>query len=198
MKPTFGSISRYGVFPVAHTLDTMGFFTRTVADAAALMSVLSGADDRDPTTAYAPTVDYTHAIDHPRPPRIGVLRRMFESRADSETLGHVDDVLGRLADMGAAVVEVNTRADFDALLAAHRVTMAVEAASVHEADFSTRPNDYGPKLTAMIPGRPECVGGRLRERPGCTEDVPPRHGGSRRRRGRPSHAVPPRRRRPPT
>ena len=150
MKPTFGSISRYGVFPVAHTLDTMGFFTRTVADAAALLSVLTGADDKDPTTVQAPAADYTQATGAPKPPRIGVLRQMFESRADPETLSHVDDVLGRLAEMGATVIEVSTQADFEALLAAHRITMDVEGASVHEADFTTRPHDYGPKLTAML------------------------------------------------
>lgn len=149
MKPTFGRISRYGVFPVANTLDTVGFFTRTVADAAKLLSVLSGPDDKDPITTGASPIHYSHT-NGAKPPRIGVLGQMFERTANSETLSCFGRLLERMDERGATILEVRTPADFDSLLTAHKTTMAVEGASVHKSNFSVRPNDYGPQLSTMI------------------------------------------------
>ncbi len=53
LKPTVGLISRDGVIPISHTQDTPGPMARTVADAAALLDVLAGADARDPATQTA-------------------------------------------------------------------------------------------------------------------------------------------------
>jgi Asp-tRNA(Asn)/Glu-tRNA(Gln) amidotransferase A subunit family amidase len=150
MKPTFGSISRYGVFPVAHTLDTIGFFTRTVVDSAEILSVLSRPDHKDLTTAYAPTTTYSLTTNNVKPPRIGVLRQMFEDKANSETLGHLGKLLSEMEEEGATILEIRTSADFDSLLAAHKLTMSAECASVHKSNFFTRPKDYGPQLTLMI------------------------------------------------
>ena len=150
-KPTFGLISRHGVFPVAATLDTMGFFTRTVADAAILLGALAARDTRDPSTTDTPLSDYVKAVETAEvSPRIGVLWPMFADKADAEVLRNIDAVLKRIGGSGAAVEEVRTSADFDGLLAAHRVTMDAEGASAHEVDFGARPEDYGPKLTAML------------------------------------------------
>ena len=151
MKPTFGLISRHGVFPVAETLDTMGFFTRTVMDAAIMLAAMAGPDENDATTVHAAPVDYVKAVANSHtPPRIGVLRSMFADKADAEVLQNTDAALNLMADSGANVEEATTAADFDELLAAHRVTMDVEGAAVHEADFSARPYNYGPKLTVML------------------------------------------------
>ena len=61
IKPTYGRVSRFGVFPLAHSLDHVGPMTRTVADAAVLLGVLAGHDSRDPTSLRAPVPDYTAA-----------------------------------------------------------------------------------------------------------------------------------------
>ena len=50
IKPTLGLVSRTGVIPIAHSQDTVGPFGRTVADAAALLEVLTGADPQDAAT----------------------------------------------------------------------------------------------------------------------------------------------------
>ena len=79
-KPTLGLVSRTGIIPIAHSQDTAGPMTRTVADAAALLSALCGFDPADPTTrdlAGKPPVDYTAFLDRKglAGMRIGVPRK---------------------------------------------------------------------------------------------------------------------------
>jgi len=139
------------VFPVAWTLDTMGFFTRSVSDAALMLGTLVGRDEDDPSSIDAPGADYVRAANHAEtPPRIGVLGGLFAERANGEVSTHAGSVAERLASAGAVVEAAATSADFEGLLGAHRITMDVEGARVHRADLAARPGDYGPKLTAMI------------------------------------------------
>lgn len=62
VKPTRGLVSRAGVIPLAEGFDTAGPMTRTVSDAAALLTAVAGPDPRDPATAAAPRVDYAAAV----------------------------------------------------------------------------------------------------------------------------------------
>ncbi len=151
LKPTFGRISRHGVIPVAWSLDTMGTFTRTVEDAALLLNVLAGHDPNDASTSASPVPDYTKALASlDRPPRIGLLRQFFYDRADAETRQRTDAVVERLGRQGARVEEIRVPSDFDTLLAAHRIIMTVEAAAVHQASFSARPDDYAPNVRGVV------------------------------------------------
>lgn len=63
-KPTWGSVSRYGLFPFACSLDAVGWFTRTVWDSAAVCSALSGYDPKDMTTAKGTRPDYISAVEN--------------------------------------------------------------------------------------------------------------------------------------
>ena len=157
VKPTFGRISRYGVMPVAWSLDTMGFFTRTVADAALLLKVLAGHDPNDSASSREPVADYeAKTVPSPpggwlgRGPRVGLMGQLFHDQASPEVREHIAGVVGKLSDAGASVDEVTVPVDFDAMLAAHRVVMSVEAAAIHEADFRSRADDYGPKVRTLI------------------------------------------------
>src|SRR5262245_60937897 len=92
IKPTLGLISRAGIVPIAHSQDTAGPMTRTVADAAVLLGAMIGADPDDPATALSPTKgspDYTAALDPNglKGARIGVVRnRLFGSNAAADRL----------------------------------------------------------------------------------------------------------------
>ena len=150
LKPTFGRISRYGVMPVAWSLDTLGLFTLTVEDAALVLGVLAGHDPKDPVSSPMAAADYRGGLAAGQsPPRIGLVSEMIE-RADAEVREHAARVVGELGEAGAAVEEVGVSMGLDDLLAAHRVIMSVEAASVHESDFRARPDDYGPNICALI------------------------------------------------
>ena len=149
LKPTFGLISRYGVFPAAWSLDTMGFFGRSVEDAALLLNVLAGHDPKDFSSADVPPPSPVVAAAD-RPPRIGVVQGFFDERASDEVRAHTAEAVERLGAAGATVSQVTLPTNFDTLLAAHRIVMTVELATVHEADFGTRPDDFGPGVRAFI------------------------------------------------
>ena len=63
-KPTWGLISRYGLFPFSPSLDHVGYFTRSVYDAASLLNILSGHDENDMTSSYKEKIDYCQGIEN--------------------------------------------------------------------------------------------------------------------------------------
>jgi amidase len=105
MKPTLGLVSRTGIIPIAHSQDTAGPMTRSVADAALLLQVLAGEDPRDPATAGHPRVDYAGALAAGRvmPKRIGVLRGL--GNLAKPVLAIFDAAVEDLRRLGATVVD---------------------------------------------------------------------------------------------
>jgi amidase len=108
LKPTLGLISRNGVIPIAHSQDTAGPMTRTVADAAILLGAMVGADSSDAITTTAKAEkDYTQFLqkDGLKGARIGVARQYF---GRSERLDKVlEEQLKVLKDGGATLIDVN-------------------------------------------------------------------------------------------
>ncbi len=151
LKPTFGRISRYGVVPVAWSLDTLGTFTRSVEDAALMLNVMAGRDIKDHSSSSEPVPDYTASIASlSSPPRIGIVRPFFFERCDEEVRGRTIEAVDRLAKSGALVEDVDLSYDFDTVLSAQRVLMTVECAAVHQKNFSLRPDDYAPNVRGVI------------------------------------------------
>ena len=109
IKPTVGLVSRAGIIPIAPSQDTAGPMTRTVADAAALLTVLAGADAQDPATQQAGQNrhDYTRFLDPHglRGKRIGVVRSQFAGQSDL-VASKVEVELEVLKAQGAQLVEV--------------------------------------------------------------------------------------------
>jgi amidase len=107
IKPTLGLVSRSGVIPIAHSQDTAGPMARTVADAAALLSVLIGADPNDTiTTQSKAEKDYTQFLqkDGLRAAKIGVARQYFGRNDKVDKL--IEPHLQVLKDGGATLVDV--------------------------------------------------------------------------------------------
>ena len=151
VKPTFGRISRYGVTPVAWSLDTVGYFTRTVEDAAIMLDALAGRDELDPSSSREPVSPYAEAADNASSaPRIGVVRRFFFDYADDETVAHTEEALERLERAGAVVEDASPSTEFDVLLAAHRTAMNVESAVTRGRDFEARPEDFSPNVRSSV------------------------------------------------
>ena len=109
IKPTVGLVSRAGVIPIAHSQDTVGPMTRTVADGAALLGALTGLDQRDnATTASAEhfTTDYTQFLD-PKGlvgARIGVARKRYFGY-HTETDAVIEEAIAAMREAGAVIVD---------------------------------------------------------------------------------------------
>ena len=149
-KPSYGRVSRYGVIPVSWSLDTMGWMTRSAADAALLLQVLAGADVNDPAAADWPVPDYAAGLDNPQPPRIGLLRQFFYDNADAETRRHTDGMAERLAQAGASIEELALPDSFETAIADQQVIMAVEGSAFHEPMYRRQADDYQPRLRELI------------------------------------------------
>ena len=109
MKPTYGRVSRYGLVAFASSLDQIGPLARTVRDAALLLGVIAGHDERDSTSVDAPVPDYAAALGRDLGGlRVGVPREFFSSEgADPGTLERVRAAIAVLEEAGAKTVPVS-------------------------------------------------------------------------------------------
>ena len=149
LKPTYGRISRYGVVPVSWSLDHVGILTRTVADAALMLEVLSGEDANDPGSLRQPVPDFSEQMAaHDRPPRIGLVRQYYQDYCTPEIWAHTEAVANRLAEAGAEVEEIPLPDSFARVHSFQRIVMNVDCAAFHEANHRIRADDYGPRIRA--------------------------------------------------
>ncbi len=108
LKPTYGRVSRYGLVAFASSLDQIGPLTRDVADAAVMLTAISGKDPLDATSLDEPVPDYAAALRaDPRGLRIGVPREYFVDGLDPEVEAAVRGAIELLAEHGAVVEEVS-------------------------------------------------------------------------------------------
>ena len=142
MKQTWSRVSRYGVMPLADSLDHAGPITRSVRDAALMLEVIAGHDPNDPTSSREPVPDFTGAIGRSlKGTRVGVIKQLLEG-VSGEVLPSFEAALARLRELGAAVEEVSMPSIGQAPAIATTIMFA-EAAEFHEDWIRTRPQDYG-------------------------------------------------------
>jgi aspartyl-tRNA(Asn)/glutamyl-tRNA(Gln) amidotransferase subunit A len=110
-KPTYGRVSNRGVIPMAWTLDHVGPMCKTVEDAAILLGVMAGYDERDPSTVDVPVADYASAVGAPTASlRLGVPTSGFFEDLDTEVEAALDAALGVLGDLTAGIRNVDVPA----------------------------------------------------------------------------------------
>jgi aspartyl-tRNA(Asn)/glutamyl-tRNA(Gln) amidotransferase subunit A len=108
MKPTYGLISRYGLIAFASSLDTVGTFTRSVRDAALLLSSIAGKDPLDATSLDTPRRDYTEGLEAGVSGlRVGVVREAFGEGVEPGVSDSVRAAVDTLAGLGASVGEAS-------------------------------------------------------------------------------------------
>jgi aspartyl-tRNA(Asn)/glutamyl-tRNA(Gln) amidotransferase subunit A len=151
LKPTHGRISAAGVTPLAWSLDHVGVFARSVADAALALGVLAGQDDADLLTAAVPTEDYEAALRRTeRPPRLGIPRGLFEDEASAEVGAHLGAVASAFARERAAIEEALIPHSAESVRNAHALVMRVEAAAYHRELFARNTDSYRPFIRAIV------------------------------------------------
>jgi len=109
LKPTYGRVSRYGLVAFASSLDQVGPFSTSVADAAELLQVIAGADPRDSTCLKAPVPDYRAALSQPVAGlKVGIVRECFEAEGlDPQVKASVLAAAAQLEALGCELVEVS-------------------------------------------------------------------------------------------
>jgi len=145
LKPTYGLVSRRGVFPLSFTLDHIGPLTRTVADNALMLEAMAGHDPADPGSTPTQARGFGRMLDRGvRDLRIGFVRHFHETDvpAHPEVSAALDDVARVLTAEGAEVrtVTLPTLTEFAGI---NRVILCSEAWSIHAPWLRTRPGDYG-------------------------------------------------------
>ena len=107
IKPTLGLVSRSGIVPISHNQDTAGPLARSVADAAALLSVIAGSDRHDPATAEAHlhAADYTRFLDPNglQGKRIGVVRQLAGSEPNADRV--LEQAIATMKAQGAIIID---------------------------------------------------------------------------------------------
>ncbi|HLY26741.1 MAG TPA: amidase family protein, partial [Aggregatilineales bacterium] len=108
IKPSYGRVSRYGLIAFASSLDQVGSFGRTVRDAATILGVMAGHDDRDSTSMTLPVPDYSAALTGDvKGLRIGVPKEYFVPGMQPEIEKAVHGAVAHLESLGALVREVS-------------------------------------------------------------------------------------------
>ncbi|MBV8474650.1 MAG: amidase, partial [Hyphomicrobiales bacterium] len=150
LKPTWGRVSRYGVFELAPTLDHVGPMARSAADCAAMLTAIAGPDPRDATASPEPTTNYLAGAERGlRGLRIGVDPEWNARRTDAEVDRAMSEVLTAVAELGGEIRSVQFP-ESKAIVSDWIPSCGVETAVAHEATYPGRDKEYGPALAGLI------------------------------------------------
>ncbi|MEU4954369.1 amidase [Streptomyces lavendulae] len=150
LKPTYGLVPRHGITSLSWSLDHVGPLTRTVEDAALVLTALTGRDPRDPASLSVPASDYRPAAGTDLTGlRIGLPRTYYFDNVDPHVEAAVRRAIGRLEALGARLVEVDipmTRY----IQATQWGLMVPEAGAYHEGSLRTVPELYQEDVRILL------------------------------------------------
>ncbi len=144
LKPTYGRISRYGVFPLAESMDHVGPMTRTVEDAAIMYEAMAGFDPEDGTSLPDPVSPVRSQLNGGiEGLRVGFDHRYATVNVDGEVAEAIEQAISVLQQLGAEIVDVAIPEVGDPDEIWYPLG-TVEAALAHQTTFPVRADEYGP------------------------------------------------------
>jgi aspartyl-tRNA(Asn)/glutamyl-tRNA(Gln) amidotransferase subunit A len=150
MKPTFGRVSKLGVFPLSWTLDHVGPMTRTVEDNALLLTVLAGHDPADPYSARHTVEDFARDLrSGVRGSTVGVPGDFYFERVGAEVGERVRETIEVFRSLGASVRVVAVPHLWETLKA-QRLTLAAEAYAIHEERLRREPERFDEEVRERL------------------------------------------------
>ena len=150
LKPTFGRVSRKGVFPLADTLDHVGPMTRRAVDSAIVLQALEGQDSGDPFTKKFNVSDYSKVTsDSPGNITVGIDIALCTEGIDPEITHATLEARGILEGLGIKVVEVEASGLLEGLEHLWLI-LAAEATHSHRHLYPERALDYGPVFRDLL------------------------------------------------
>lgn len=150
LKPTYGRVSRAGGMTLSWTMDHVGTLTRTAAEAALALRILSGADPADETASRRPVPDFPAEMSaRIRGLRIGIMHEWFFEALDPEVAAAVSKGTEKLVSLGARQVEVHLPRLLE-VVGAHRAIIFPEAAAFHRPYLTERAQDYAHDIRPLL------------------------------------------------
>lgn len=150
LKPTYGSISRVGIAPLSWSLDHVGPLTRSVTDAALVLTAMTAYDPADPGSRQREPSDFTEGIDDGIAGlRVGIPTNYFTERVDHETARTVQEAVEALADQGASVVPVEIP-HAEHLGTVITGIMMPEASTYHRRTLQESPELYTDEVRGLL------------------------------------------------
>ena len=150
LKPTYGRVSRAGVYPLAWSLDHTGPLARCVSDAALMLQACAGYDASDPASANVPVPDFSAKLGHDiKGMRIGLLRSLYDDSCDAKVRAPYEAAVKEFERMGARLVEVPSIT----LAQAQEIewpALFAETAAIHVDNVRHRGDDYNPHAKLFV------------------------------------------------
>ncbi len=142
MKPTFGRVSKQGVFPLAWTLDHVGPIARTVEDNALLLNAIAGHDHKDPYSSNRPIEDFARDLRREiRNGTVGVPDDFYFEHVEDGVMRRIGEAIDSFRSLGVKVREAAIP-DLRETLRAQRLTLAAEAYAIHEERLESAPEKF--------------------------------------------------------
>ncbi len=151
LQPTYGRVSRYGAMPLAFSLDHVGVLTRTVPDAALLLSLIAGHDDKDVASSRRQVPDYLAGLDGGiKGLRIAVTETYFQDTVEDAVRDCLEKSLDVLQSCGAEIVRVTLPKSIELAARMGALIIAAEAGAIHSRWLRERADEYGPQARARL------------------------------------------------
>lgn len=153
LKPTYGRVSKYGVMPLAPSIDHVGPIARTSWDTAALLQAIAGFDMLDESTFDLPVPDYlqivSETLDKPRKFTLGVPQQYFFDLIDPKVMEIFENCLNEMHGCGVSTVPV-TLNETHKISDAWKAFRLGESAAIHSSWLKSNRNEYGSDVLTML------------------------------------------------
>ncbi len=153
LKPTYGRVSKYGVMPLAPSIDHVGPLARSAWDIAAVMQTIAGHDKLDQSTVDTPVPDYLKELSrtHRNGKRfkLGIPNQFFFDTIDPDVLDIFENFVEELHNCGISTARVNVDGT-DKIYETWRAIRLGESAATHSQWMTSRRQEYGDDVIAML------------------------------------------------
>lgn len=154
LKPSYGRVSKYGVMQLAPSIDHVGPITRSAWDAAAVLSVIAGYDERDSSTVNYPVQDYLGVLSKDREKtttkfKLGIPEEFFFDLIDPDVMNIFDTFIDKIHESGISTIRVNVE-ETGKIYETWRAIRLGESAAVHSDWMKTRREEYGSDVLVML------------------------------------------------
>jgi Asp-tRNA(Asn)/Glu-tRNA(Gln) amidotransferase A subunit family amidase len=151
-KPSFGSISRTGVHPLAGSLDHVGFFARNVNDVALALSLTSQSDPRDPASSPLTSfnLDVANGLDPLGPPRLLIMHTRFWGRVQPAQRGLLEAIANKFVAAGATVETREWPENLEQVWVLAHTILSYEAALIHSDLVARAPDRTSDHLKELV------------------------------------------------